>query len=176
MPKLLFEGYRDDTFGEYRYFNDDYDNCASGEPIEYLVQDPITGNGVVVSGQYCPGNCYGWLIGVAPYEDVGFSSGSVDWPMTHRFNGTCYLLVIEAPEDVVLRCLTRESKQCQNPPLGLIPRWLAAEKRLADIEDALYRYYDAQKEPPKEWLAEREEILEYLRSHSAKTNSLKAQP
>jgi hypothetical protein len=41
---------------------------------------------------------------------------------------------------------------------------LRAEKRLADIEDALYRYYDAQKEPPEEWLAERKEILEYLRS------------
>lgn len=31
MPTLRFEGYSDDTFGEVAYFEDDYDNCASGE-------------------------------------------------------------------------------------------------------------------------------------------------
>jgi hypothetical protein len=29
MPTLRFEGYSDDTFGEYGHTNDDYDNCAS---------------------------------------------------------------------------------------------------------------------------------------------------
>ena len=31
--KLRFEGYSDDTFGEYGVTNDDYDNSASGKPI-----------------------------------------------------------------------------------------------------------------------------------------------
>ena len=37
MPILRFEGYSDDTFGEIAHTKDDYDNCASGAPIEYLV-------------------------------------------------------------------------------------------------------------------------------------------
>ncbi len=40
MPILRFEGYSDDTFGEVAHFKDDYDNCASGKPIEYLVLGP----------------------------------------------------------------------------------------------------------------------------------------
>lgn len=59
MPILRFEGYSDDTFGEVAHFKDDYDNCASGKPIEYLVLGPaIDGQpqlGVVVTGQHCPG-------------------------------------------------------------------------------------------------------------------------
>ena len=48
MPTLRFEGYSDDTFGEVLHTKDDYDNLASGRPIEYLVTDPATGLGVVV--------------------------------------------------------------------------------------------------------------------------------
>lgn len=42
MPILRFEGYSDDTFGEVAHFKDDYDNCASGKQIEYLVLGPAT--------------------------------------------------------------------------------------------------------------------------------------
>jgi hypothetical protein len=41
MPTLRFEGYSDDTFGEYAHTNNDYDNCASGESIEFLVEDTL---------------------------------------------------------------------------------------------------------------------------------------
>jgi hypothetical protein len=106
MPTLRFEGSSDDTFGEYGLTNDDYDNCASGEPIEYLVQDPATGMGVVVIGQHCPGSATGWMIGAAPSTDD--EECMPDWSMRFEPNGYENRLVIQAPEGVVVRCLTRE--------------------------------------------------------------------
>jgi hypothetical protein len=53
----------------------------------------------------------------------------------------------------------------QKPPLGLMPRWLADEKRLADVDAALQRYKDANLELPGEWLWERQDLLENLRRH-----------
>lgn len=44
MPELHFIGYSDDTFGEYRHFHDDYDCCASGEPIVWLLQAVSVGH------------------------------------------------------------------------------------------------------------------------------------
>lgn len=37
MRTLRFEGYGDDTFGEYGLTRDDVDNCASGTPIQCVV-------------------------------------------------------------------------------------------------------------------------------------------
>lgn len=85
MPILRFEGYSDDTFGEVAHFKDDYDNCASGKPIEYLVLGPaIDGQpqlGVVVTGQHCPGNSGSWLIGVANYDPDAEDRDFPRWPM-----------------------------------------------------------------------------------------------
>ncbi len=53
----------------------------------------------------------------------------------------------------------------QKPPLGLMPRWLADEKRLADLDAALQRYRDANLEPPGEWLEERHDLVDSLRRH-----------
>jgi hypothetical protein len=108
MPTLRFEGYSDDTFGEYGHTNDDYDNCASGEPIEYLVQHPATGLGVVVTGQYCPGQSTGWMIGIANYQPDDSDVRMPVWPMRFSPLGGLNGLVIEAPEGSVVRCLTRE--------------------------------------------------------------------
>jgi hypothetical protein len=112
---LRFEGYSDDTFGEVAHFKDDYDNCASGKPIEYLVEDRATGRGIVVTGQHCPGNSGSWLIGVAnhdpDYADVDFPR----WPMRIEAqdyrNGFQPSLVIEAPATVTIRCLQREPEE-----------------------------------------------------------------
>jgi hypothetical protein len=109
---LRFEGYSDDTFGEVAHFNDDYDNCASGNPIEYLVQDPATKHALIVTGQHCPNNSGSWMIGVAANHDP--DGGDVDfprWPMRivpqdYR-NGFQPALVIEAPDGVTIRCLQR---------------------------------------------------------------------
>lgn len=112
MVQLVFEGYSDDTFGETNHFNDSYDNCANGKPIEYLVQ---SGNyAIVVTGQHCPNNSGSWMIGVAnhdpDHEDVDFPRWEMRLePQAYR-NGFQPLLIIEAPDDVSIKCLQR----CEN--------------------------------------------------------------
>lgn len=49
------------------------------------------------------------------------------------------------------------------PPLGLRPRFLLAEQRFAEIDDAIKRYLSAYMPIPVEWIEERNEIIEYLR-------------
>jgi hypothetical protein len=45
MTKTLrFEGFSDDTFGELTT-REDYDNCASGEPITFLVKSSLPRSG-----------------------------------------------------------------------------------------------------------------------------------
>ena len=109
---LRFEGYSDDTFGEVEYFKDDYDNCASGKPIEYLVTDPATGLGIVVTGQHCPGNSGSWLIGVANHDPEHDDRDFPRWPMRIEAqdyrNGFQPSLVIEAPAGVTIRCLQHD--------------------------------------------------------------------
>lgn len=109
MIKLIFEGYSDDTFGETNHFNDDYDNCASGKPIEYLVE--TSEHAIVVTGHHGPNNSGTWMIGVAnydpDYEDVEFPR----WPMSIEAqdyrNGFQPRLIIEAPDDVKIKCFQR---------------------------------------------------------------------
>jgi len=48
MQEFKFEGCSDDTFGEYGVTNDDYDNCASGEPIRFQLTMP-DGAGIIVT-------------------------------------------------------------------------------------------------------------------------------
>lgn len=109
MIKLIFEGYSDDTFGETNHFHDDYDNCASGEPIEWLVQ---SGNdAIVVTGQHCPNNSGTWLIGVANHDPNHDDCDFPNWemkiePQEYR-NGFQPRLVIEAPDDVTIKCFQR---------------------------------------------------------------------
>ena len=111
LVTLRFEGYSDDTFGEVAHFNDDFDNCASGKPIEYLVTDPATGFGIVVTGQHCPGNSGGWLIGIANHDPDHEDRDFPRWPMRIEAqdyrNGFRPSLVIEAPAGVTIRCLQR---------------------------------------------------------------------
>lgn len=53
MKRLFFEGYSDDTFFcEGDGISVDKDNCASGKPIEMIVEG--TGGQMLVVGQYCP--------------------------------------------------------------------------------------------------------------------------
>lgn len=106
---LRFEGYSDDTFGEVAHFKDDFDNCASGKPIEYLVHSEAAGCGLIVTGQHCPGNSGSWLIGVSNFdpnfEDVAMPRWPVRIePQAYR-NGFNPSLLIDAPDDVTIRCL-----------------------------------------------------------------------
>lgn len=108
MPQLRFEGNSDDTFGEYGFLRDDFDNCASGHPIDYLVK--LNDNeAMIVRGQYCPGDASGWMIGVAratESDDVPMPQ----WPMRFELSGMEYSprLVIDVPEGVVVTCLNED--------------------------------------------------------------------
>ena len=107
MKTLHFEGASDDTFGETHEFRDDYDNCASGRPIRYLVS--AGSESLLVVGQYCPEPATGWLIGVAR-ADEDDDRPLPSWPMRIEHGERPYTprLVIEAPDGVVIRCLERE--------------------------------------------------------------------
>lgn len=109
--KLVFEGHSDDTFGETNHFHDDYDNCASGWPIEYLVS--AGDYAIVVTGQYCPENSGSWMIGVANHDPNHNDADFPNWPIRiepqNYRNGFQPQLVIEAPSDVKICCLQREN-------------------------------------------------------------------
>lgn len=113
MPILRFEGYSDDTFGEVEHFKDDYDNCASGHPIEYLVEHKESGLGLIVTGQHCPGNSGSWLIGVANHDPQLDDQDFPRWPMRivaqNYRNGFQPSLVIDAPDGVTIRCLQKDA-------------------------------------------------------------------
>jgi hypothetical protein len=50
------------------------------------------------------------------------------------------------------------------PPLGLRPRWLVAEQRVAEIKAAMNRYIEANEPIPSDWQEELHELLTYLRN------------
>lgn len=109
--RLRFEGRSDDTFGEYAHFRDDYDNCASGNPIVWRI-DAGDAGGMYVWGQYSgrdwPRDAPGcWVIGVQRLDDDIPIPG---WPLRvdNADNGYSPALVIDAPDDASLTCLNRE--------------------------------------------------------------------
>ena len=114
MPQLRFEGYSDDTFGEVEHFKDDYDNCASGDPIRYLVSvtnDDGVVQAIVVTGQHGQ-NSAGWSIAVENFDPTFNDADFPRWPMRiepQNFrNGFQPSLVIDAPDGVTINCLERE--------------------------------------------------------------------
>jgi len=116
MKTYIFAGFSDDTFGEYAITKDDYDNCASGKPIAWILSTP-DGNGFVISGQYSPNQSGGWSIAVEPVEaDSPCNEGYPYWPMRfanpigHEIRPAHYSMVLEidAPDDAVLVCMERK--------------------------------------------------------------------
>lgn len=111
MKELWFEGSSDDTFGLTNDSTDDYDNCASGRPIEWRVWSPSERRGLLVVGQYCPGSCDGWLIGVsrAPGADDDIDVPLPPWVATIIKGERSYSprLVLTVPDDVEVDCLQR---------------------------------------------------------------------
>ena len=115
MKAFRFEGYSDDTFGEYESTNDDYDNCASGKPIVWQIK---AGNeALLVVGQY--GMTGNWMIGIAnadaddgddeeckPIPDWGYQIRQGERPYTPA-------LFINAPDNAVLTCVTRELAEAE---------------------------------------------------------------
>jgi len=105
MKTLRFEGYSDDTFGELTT-REDYDNCASGEPIIFKVWSGQANDGLYVFGQYCPGPLTGWMIGVGRLNDDD-DQHMPDWPIRlqsgiDRDRSYSPQLIIDAPDDVII--------------------------------------------------------------------------
>ena len=111
MQVLKFEGASDDTFGYDfpGYGGDDWDNCASGKPIEFLVQAP-NGDALVVVGQYGHGACDGWMVGIARPDVEDDDTPIPAWPMHFEQSERPYspTLVIEAPDGVVVSCFQKK--------------------------------------------------------------------
>jgi len=111
MKQFRFMGYGDDTFGEYEQTHSGYDNSGSGEPIQYELKVP-GGAGIIVTGPYChPVNIGdGWIIGanVISEEDT-----VDDWTiiMFPSYEGYRNLLIVDAPDDAVLRCLNQDIEE-----------------------------------------------------------------
>lgn len=110
---LVFEGYSDDTFGEYGRTGDDHDDCANGTLRAFEVKAP-DGSGMVVTGQFCPPDQRGpidtWVIGVAllqtgPTTDEYHPMPA--WPMrwSQSERGYSPRLEIAAPDDVAVRLI-----------------------------------------------------------------------
>lgn len=59
------------------------------------------------------------------------------------------------------------------PPLGIIPRFVFAEKRLWEIDAAIRRYQEAHLPIPPEWVKERNEVIEYLQKEGEQWNRVK---
>lgn len=111
MKTLQFQGYSDDTFGEYGVTNDDYDCCANGKPIVWMLDDTASDDGMLVVGQYSgrdwlddqPG-C--WLIGIQQLdEDVPLPAWPMRWSTAE--NGYSPSLEIDVPDSVAVKCLNR---------------------------------------------------------------------
>lgn len=99
MATLRFEGYSDDTFGEYEHTHTDYDNCASGKPIQCLVE--AGGQKMYVIGQYAHPTDGCWTIGITPYNE---DTPIPDWDirMCGIDCGYSPMLEMTVPDDVKL--------------------------------------------------------------------------
>jgi len=109
--KFIFQGFSDDTFGEYNETSEDYDCCANGAMIIYQLTSP-DGDAVNICGQYggkgwpdaAPG-C--WISGVQQVEE---DRPIPNWLMRYDMGECGYspALIIQAPEGTTLKCLNRE--------------------------------------------------------------------
>jgi len=108
MKKYVFEGWSDDTFGEYGITNEDYDNCANEEPIQFKLKMP-DGSGLLITG--CYGTKWigqGWMIGVSTLSE----NISVNWKISIDpcFEQYRNQLTIEAPDEAKLELIVEEEE------------------------------------------------------------------
>jgi NADPH-dependent ferric siderophore reductase len=110
MKTLRFEGFSDDTFGELTT-RTDYDNCADGTPIIFLVAVP-GGMSCAVYGMYCPDGATGWMIGVARHDEDD-DTAMPAWPMRIEHSEREYSprLVMEVPDEATVTLLRPEPEE-----------------------------------------------------------------
>lgn len=109
MRTLMFCGSSDDTFGLVNDTEDDYDNCASGKPIEWLVESASEDKRLIVFGQFAPYHGTGWLLGAMPHDPSNQDVPMPNWPTRIRYDTCPYspMLEIDVPDDATVRCLQR---------------------------------------------------------------------
>ena len=107
MTLLRFEGFSDDSFGEIAEFDIAYDCFAGGQPVVFEVKSGS--EGLLVWGQYAgadwpPWSPPCWLIGTQLLDD---GASMPTWHITFDEGGGAHshALLIEAPDDVRIRCL-----------------------------------------------------------------------
>lgn len=107
MKRLRFEGYSDDTFGEYGVTNIDHDDCATSTHRAFRVSSGT--DAVVVVGVHAPKGTPGaWMIGIQmDNQDGDFGGALPAWPIRFVRADRPYTpaLEIDAPDDVVVELL-----------------------------------------------------------------------
>jgi len=63
-------------------------------------------------------------------------------------------------------------KKQDKPPLGLTPRYLAEEKRLREVNEAIDRYLKAKLNVPMDWLNEQNYLETQARKHHKKVTGI----
>jgi hypothetical protein len=100
---VSFYGSSDDLFeieGSTGKEPDEID-CGNGH-VELTIEHK-NGAGMRVIGHYCSGGQ--WAVGIAPWDD---DWPFPDWPMSWNFSGHTTKLLIELPDDVVIKEVKRK--------------------------------------------------------------------
>ena len=108
--KYIFEGYSDDTFGEYNITGIDHDDCASGSVRYYTISRP-DGEGVLITGQY---NSAGmWHIGMSLLDEDKLLNKD-EWQIHFELNEEAAYrnrLIVNAPDDTELQRVADSRKR-----------------------------------------------------------------
>lgn len=103
--KYIFEGYSDDTFGEYGITSIDHDDGGAGSIRGFIVSRP-GGEGVLITGQY---NSKGmWHIGMSLLDEEQ-PLNKDEWQIYFEPNEEAAYrnrLVVNAPDDAGLQRIT----------------------------------------------------------------------
>lgn len=58
----------------------------------------------------------------------------------------------------------------KKPPIGIIPRWLATEHRINDIQRAVREYMCMSREIPIEWIVEYNDLVMWMKGRHKASN------
>lgn len=109
MKTFCFEGYSDDTFGEYGSTKEDWDNCANGHPFVVSVWSASEKTGLYVWGWYAgkqwPKEAPGcWMIGVQQWdEDIALPRWNIRY--SNGESGYTPSLLLDVPDDTKIERL-----------------------------------------------------------------------
>lgn len=103
--KYIFEGYSDDTFGEYGITDIDHDDGAERSTRAFVVSRP-NGEGVLITGQYNRAGV--WHIGMSLLDEHK-PLNKDEWQICFEPNEEAAYrnrLVVNAPDDAEVKFIT----------------------------------------------------------------------